>query len=694
MTDLHRIADDHFKDDDDCPAPLWTAVEDAVEEQFKVRPFSQIKDLNHPKFFYLQSKQRRERFEILSQHHRFKSEVERSSPTDCPSELGPVEVDIWRFLRLTQPHLAVLVGGMGGGKSTTLRYVLNKYNCSGVAIYCDLDPNIEVSVETTAWAARILSQYLSPEISKLIGPNTQFTSVWTWAMSIDDGHPHHARYVLADAQTILQRELEGRWLDESSEAIAIRKKAHESIHKDPQEFLSYLALLVDYYLSVTCKGDRGRFTIVLDNVDPLPPRLQYEILRCASRFQESAQCKLLVAMRPMTYSKNLQAANRTVSVIEHLGPEALELIESRINTLVLAADLSKVQVKVRDDESRELLIGEPEARYWIEQILAVARQGTFPHREQNSARQFIEGVCNNSLRSALILAPKLFTSSAIPFVLQNEPGGGRSLGLNKIRAHDLVRAAMIGRKSCFRSNQGRVIDNIFDLGREATKQSVTCKLRLLKRLDAADNGVLTIEQLRDHLAIFDIPDESILDGINSIIAQTKRLAWSDSLTRYDSFADAPASRIQIADAGRFYVRAAINSLEYVQESHLDAPVPTSALIKEYSTNRFSDRITALRLFLQHLHDKDKREVLIALAMQKGLEYYTTYSDMLISTSMIASISRQVNNVGRSILAGKIGQMFRSEIEAALGPWIGIEQWLEREDADILSKLRTFSGVAG
>lgn len=689
MSEKHRLSDVAFSNDEDCTAPVWTEVEDAVVQQFNIRPFGAIPDVRHASFKYVQSSKRRDRFDVLAHHQRFKSTVEVVETDEEQAALGPIEADMLRFMTLNYPHLGVLVGGMGGGKSTTIRYLLANHLPEISAVYCDLDPNPKIAIESPEWAARLLTQYLSPAVEKLINPSEEYSKAWTWGMSNNDERPHHAKGVLSHAVTKLRREMEDKWLDEEPANISIRKACHEEIHKDPQEYLTYLAFLIDYFLSVHCKNDRGRFLLVLDNIDPLPPKLQYELLRCAARVQESAECKVLVAMRPMTYSRNLQAANRTADFIEHLGPDAIDLIKCRVQSLVLAADLSAIRVKLKDAEGKEFEVGESEIKNWIKEVLATAARPSGGHSAENGAREFIEGVCNNSLRMALVLAPQLFTSAVVPFAVASDKTSKKDAH-PIIRGHELVRAIMTGRRNCFRSSNSPVVDSMFDLGRHASQVSLLCKIRLLKKLDNSSTGTLYVEQLRDHLATFGIPDQAVLEGINSIIAQAKRLAWSDTVVEYESFADAPASKLKISDAGRFYVKKAIFNLEYVQEAHIDAPLPQSAILRGYQSSRFSDRISSLRLFLRHLHDIDRDEVLRALAAHRGHEYSEVYGTELISSAMTSVLAMQVQAIGQSILSGgRVGPKYNSEVENALLAWKDLDNLLLHEDRGISDKLKSF-----
>jgi len=688
MLDCIRVSESFEHASGDQPCKIWAAIERIVEKRRGIKPFDQIKNIDTPLFQYLPSTRSIERRDILSQHQKFRAtvEVEGDVETHTPP-IGPVEDDVVRFARSCQPHLGVLVGGMGCGKSTTLKY-LSSAHLSDIEIrYCDLDSTIPSNSDPSDAAAKLLAQYLAVKINDLIPPEDEFTKMWTWGMSFADTDAHSAKYVLADSQSALRRELGAGWLGESEEGIRIRKECHKEIQADPGRYLTYLALAIDYYLTVVCADKRGSVLILLDNVDPLPPRLQYELLRCASRVQEAARCKLLVALRPLTYSKNLQAANRTVDVIGHIGPTAFDLIEARVQRLIIETDMPSLQLRITDDAGSERVVGQGEIKLWIKEVVDSIRHQTTTMGPEVSARKFLEGICNNSLRNALVVAPKLFGSPVIPFSMPMAATTARGTASTRIKSHDLIRAMLIGWHSHFENKQGRVTDNIFDLGRGASCASLTCKVRILKKLASAANGIVALEELRDHLATFGYRDATVLDGINAVIMQTKRLAWSDLVVQYESFSDAPTSKLEITDGGRFYVAHAILNLEYVQEVHLDVPLPRHAILGQYHNNRFSDRIRSLYLFMRHLQDEDRREVLNVLARQGGVEYTAVYGKALFSSQMAEALGRQVMKVGRA-MATKAGERFQHEIEEGLIPWGQIEQLTAREEGEILRKLST------
>jgi 2'-hydroxyisoflavone reductase len=125
---------------------------------------------------------------------------------------------------------------------------------------------------------------------------------------------------------------------------------------------------------------------------------------------------------------------------------------------------------------------------------------------------------------------------------------------------------------------------------------------------------------------------------------------------------------------------------WVPETHLDAPLPPSVPLRDYQNSRFYDRVTSLRLFLRHLRDIDRKEVLRALAMQRAQPYFDVYGAELITAAMIRALARQVLNVGKAMQSTKAGQKFAGDVERAVQSWREIEDFVEHEDRDIVSKL--------
>jgi hypothetical protein len=197
--------------------------------------------------------------------------------------LGPVELDILSFAASHNPILAVLVGGMGSGKSTTIRFLTERYLQDYKIILCDLNANMQTAASSDLSdndVADILTGYLSAKLNTLITPDEEYKGFWTWALSAGEYTSHPGKHILSAAQDELRDTLGNDWQAETPEAIALRKQCRKLL-RNSLEKLTYQGLRIDYFLTACCKGDRSRLLIILDNVDPLSPRLQFQILDLA-----------------------------------------------------------------------------------------------------------------------------------------------------------------------------------------------------------------------------------------------------------------------------------------------------------------------------------------------------------------------------------------------------------------------------
>jgi hypothetical protein len=230
-----------------------------------------------------------------------------------------------------------------------------------------------------------------------------------------------------------------------------------------------------------------------------------------------------------------------------------------------------------------------------------------------------------------------------------------------------------------------VTDNLFDLGEEVSATSCTSKVRLLKKLAAANNDIANIGDIRTHLKAFGYDEQIILETVNSIMAQSKRLAWSDSVARYQSLDGFQNTKLKLSKAGRFYIEYAMFNLEYVQGVHVDVILPPDATVKHDPRN-FSERLRSLELFIRYLHEQDKQEVKRMLLSNAATEYNSIYSASLFSLEIIDALARQVQNVGRSLLHNISRSDSREEIENTLTRWLDLRETTRRDSAQLIQKL--------
>lgn len=684
-------------------SPPWLMLKHEVKKSAGIDPFDQITDICHPAFRYLNSTSSSQRFEILEGDEPYTATTEwiNSASRTLPPGAGPVEVEVATFMTSPSPELGVLVGGMGSGKSTTLRQVA-EWVKDKVAVHHINCNNISIDDRSPPPADELLFDVLSPLTFRLLGPDEEIIRCWDWAFdrycNQDSGDRYSATAVFGPAVGELRVRFGEAWARNDAEGLELRRQGLMRILNGSfSNKLKYLAVKLDYYLSSVCANRRSDVCVVLDNIDPFPPILQRELLLMASGLQQNAQCKVLLAMRPMTYSlTHGQAATRVVKVLQHIGPAPLDLIKDRLTRLVVDINLDDLQIPVRPELRPERIMTQTDFKGWVQQVVSDLEHSRPPRGFRScapSARAFVDGLCNNSLRTALMVAEKIFGSHKLTMVIPDE--GVEHAHSTRLQSHEIIRAVLISQQSCFIGVDARITDNLFDLGDAFSAISPTCKLRLLKELaEAPGRGILELDDLVARLRPFGYSDAVIVRSVNAIISQVKRMAWSDKVVRYDSLLEPAGTRLSISRAGRFYVKEAIFSLEYVQEVHVDVLMPNQDVVRNYRHDDIVERFDSLYRFVRYLHDVDSKEVRSVLARNAGRRYVETYGTSLISLEIVDEVADQVGAVGRATLnnwqtrrRGADARMYA--LEKTLSRWASLGAVLRHEDLAIIAALQEF-----
>lgn len=695
MKRLHQV----FQHDaSDGASVHWQMLKEQVKKKMGLEPFAQVDTPKDPGFCYLNSIQRMDRFEILEGEapYTVTTEWAADAVSHLPKGAGPIEIDVAGFMLDPRLDLGVLIGGMGCGKSTTLRQMIDWLKPTIRVQYINCD-KAAVDLHHPPPAMELLVTALSPLALNLVNTEAEFGPCWDWALEqygmLDASDEHSSVNVLEPAVEALTREYGAQWQRNDDQAVEFRRKhLHQQVCTSVERKFQYIAMRLDYYLTVIRHDERHRLCIVLDNIDPLPPLLQRELLLCASRLQLNARCKLILSMRPLTYSLTYeQRANRTVKVLQHIGPPALALIEDRVKRLIEAPDIPGLKLRVQAEDSVERDLTQQDFKAWVRQVFEDIRASRTPggsRSQEPSAFEFIEGLCNNSLRSALLVAEKIFGSRNLPMVLPDDPPSDGT-HTTILKNHEIVRAVLLGRHPHFVSELTRVTDNIFDLGDATVCHSPTCKYRILRELASAPGrGILMLDELLERLNRFGYDERTLLEAVNGVISQVKRLAWSDMAVAYQTLHEPPHSRLSISRAGRFYVDHAIFSLEYVQEVHVDVLLPEHVAGSAYNHRGFSDRINSLYRFMRYLHEVDRHEVQLALAdVGSRRRYFDTYGATLFTCEMARALARQITKIGASILRRRTDEKSRYVIEGALARWETFDRVLATEDQAIIDLLQ-------
>lgn len=652
-------------------------------------PFGQL-TVDHPCFSYLFSQQDSERFELLGSDETYapKQTMLHGARAYLPPDAGPVELKVAGLVLDRTPEMGVLIGGMGSGKTTTLSYVSQRVEKDITCHFVNFN-KMTLGPYNEDDAGDLLLRQLDPLVTDLLDAAEEFGPCWDWAISHyhvrDRSGEHGSVNVLEPAVHKLRTPVSTSWrVATTPEDLQSRAALRDAVCNNTNHTMQYLALRLDYLLTVRFGNQRQRLCIVLDNVDPLPPEMQRKLLVCAAQLQESANCKILMAMRPLTYSLTRdQRGTRTVKVIQHIGPPAVSLIIDRVQRLFDQAGLDDFRAPGPRGSAKEMEAHE--VRAWVRQLAndlrdAPASGGGSSHA--SSASQFIDGLSNLSLRSVLLLADKIFGSDHL-LSLWSDTVDNRHL-----KSHDIIRAILLARHCHFQADLSRVTDNLFDLGDATAAHSMTCKYRVLRELSRAPGkGILHLDDVVARLRPFGYDDRTLLEAINGLISQTKRLAWSDKVAIYESLVKPAESRLCISKSGNFYVNRAVYSLEYVQEVHVDVLLPETVGPAKYDHSRFNERFVSLYEFIRHLHAEDLREVRLALA--NGLtpeRYRETYGQALFTSEIARSLAKQVQNIQNARLRRQDRAASRHDTTDIVQRWHSLDQWLAREDDPVLQAL--------
>jgi len=656
------------------PNPIW----EALEFYFKGYLLNPRPPESMAEFPYLASIERPSSFRLIKGHQRLKhgrAKLDRFFGSKA-LELGPVEAKVLSFIIQPNSYILLLEGGMGSGKSTTLRYLahhfLPRHTC---VIFCDLErllsglqdaPSEERGEADARWA---LAEVIDTSLARhhLLSLEDEFLGMWPWALSDTlDLTVHPAAHVLTGASRHLLLRHGPQWRPDAPEVLETLHLQSEELKATSLNWLRYLLLQIDYYLTVKCEGDRSRLVIILDNADPLPPIRQRAFLSVAQQLASQGNCKIILSLRPLTYNiANVQAASKIISVVEQHGPDVVDVIVNRMRQFLSASD-EEILRRAYLDEQALPLEGYEEStgrisldlqgmRHWVSEMLSsLTRTQSMRHAVpaalgEPNAREFIEGASGQSLRSGLLLAQKLFASSLPPLgaTLGSEGSPQRKRG---IRDQELIRAVLLHDKPCYQAAPSRIIDNLFDSGRGESRGNLTCKLRLLYRLKTATVQGRRVDELQWYLRLFGFSPKTILSAINMAISEYKRLAWCDSCVVIHELEQESHAHLSLADAGRFYLRYAIFNLVYIQEVHVDCMLPEEHVV-EFDPQRFEERMRSVELFLRYLHDIDKAETLHIIHEGERERYLKVHGRTLFTLEMLTTLERQVTRVASAMAEG-------------------------------------------
>jgi Cdc6-like AAA superfamily ATPase len=391
------------------------------------------------------------------------------------------------------------------------------------------------------------------------------------------------------------------------------------------------------------RPDPTCFVIMYDNVDALPPEVQYEVLAEILSLQTLSQIRGIVALRQATFARAGNQAIHSFCYFPHLGPNPRKIVEARLKHFV---DYPESYPTLSQVSSHTVLAIERRARY----ILA---------SKHKPALDLLEKLAGRSTRLALLLAQRFFINNTVR-CLQDPP-----------HLNDLERALLVGKNE---TQQLRMDDqqiaNIF-VSAESGSFSLVI-LRILQMLEAYRETPLarTSRAVGAVLKVIypTITTTAVKEHINYLLNLRRPIIWADGKSFYESpkvFVEND-DVLTLTQAGHEYFSVLTTHLVYVQEAMVGIDWTEDEVPTEVNYASFTDRLDILRRFIKLLCERDKQEISRVRSQFGDTDGVQFLVFELLSTRILENIGKSVVSIVENQVIEE--SAFRSDTQSMMRDW--------------------------
>jgi len=567
------------------------------------------------------------------------------------SEFGKNEKYIINRIYSTS-KIIFLVGGIGVGKSSFIKFfrnqlLLKNHICNnecesksfgGLFCYIDfnIQPPISFSGNDTEKITYDLAWRMGEEIISQINEiyfDKKYEITTFWDEVIKSNYP--SRIFSKIKNELLFKDV----LDfkGTNYKLFFQKRAEiysSLFDNNPINLLTYSNEICNY-LTKTNKILNDCIFIVFDNLDICSAIVQNVAKDFITRYFNNISSKIIVCLRNSTYSTLYETAMAidAATVVKHYGPDILSVIDDRLYKLIQKPDLYIIDQNI-EKTIETFILNVKKIRDYI--------------NKNDTVKNFIRAICGNSIRKALFLARNLISNSIFDlFSVTTE-----------INTSNIIRALMTGKNDSYEWSMQNQIDNIYHVDGYHDK-GYFIKLRILRALknkthpDGIEFGKL-IELLRGYNYSYDL----ILDAINEMLSEPKRLIWSNSLLHFKSLEElfqAKSSLFYISSAGIGYQSWLFKNIGYFQEASLDLYADSILIGTGWDYTKISNRIQLLFKFIRILVEIDLDEMNEFLTNHSIEKYHDVWlSHNLLSLEILDSVYNSFESISKHI---KIGNEF-------------------------------------
>jgi ABC-type dipeptide/oligopeptide/nickel transport system ATPase component len=451
------------------------------------------------------------------------------------------------ILKIQNHFCLIVIGDTGSGKSSSLKYAMEMsqkcHLCTDSTI-CTHEPmNIYVDFlnfrvnrpdyeliddDDEVFNANAIDEFwmqLFIELDKHINITEEIekNEFWAWILSDFKKNYHSSLYLTLKKheQKIIEKTLT------TSEYQEIKNAIYD-INSSRYIFLIYKLLQIAFCRK---KYEGACNLIVFDNLDSLEPTLQREALTISRKINEILLAKVIIPMRPHTFTMNCDGANFN-EVMSHWSPDVFSVIEFRIQTMIDSSD-EEVKTLGRDiQEVYNFIVG---TKY---------------------AKDLFLQTCGLSVRFAL----RNFYNFLLSPLIYWEDG---KLSINKMGRNEFYQAYFCS-ETDEQQMYNRNFDNIFSLkvhGSESVYSNI--KLRILYFLSSGIGT--TVRDVRNNMELFGYNDVQICSALNSMMRRRTPLIWSDNSLQYNEKMLSETHVLRLTPIGKKYFNDLIRDIRYMRE---------------------------------------------------------------------------------------------------------------------------------
>ena len=439
-----------------------------------------------------------------------------------PENAGVCEYTIINKLMSPPQNIICLLGGVGCGKTMTVNFIKQVLEnvpkhcknpaCKGERLHIIIDFDQEPPFKDTSnseYARSKFAEYLAgamkSNIHKTIRYDEEIEFVDFWDHEIKKQRKELGLHLaFSEIENRMFQKYGSNWEEKTNvEGIRVRKEILEEIEKNPFLFLDYQCRLWHFALEKFYNRNRLCILVIIDNIDRASPTVQGVVRDTLISHRRRFGNTFLVCLRPDTLmAEPVGDAGQVLDRQDHCGPEPYDVVIDRLERFIEnPEDFLKSQELPENIEDHARKLGKTIYNHLTED-------------RTKTMKRFIENVAGNNIRTALLLATRIFT-----FERSEE---------YEFTSHPLIRAMISPPYRFYQSHPKSAVENVFRVRRVTEAKGLLVKPRILRYLIGSDEKEKLISELITILGLFDYDRDLIRKACNDLMEPAHQLIISDT----------------------------------------------------------------------------------------------------------------------------------------------------------------------